>query len=161
MVFNRWHQCASPPNTSFLGPNQVHNPNGISIGSAIFAQLTAECHRACLGMSCPLKIAPRMGQSEPNLVHGSWGPTCTYPQMASRLVQPCFCTAHRRVSVSFIIGRHFPLKIAPPITGYGLPCNTWFPGSIRLHNSNGILIASTVFAGLTTVTDQQTTLLGL
>jgi len=40
------------------------------------------------------------------------GPTCTHPQMASRLVQPCFCTAHHRVSLYFIIGRHFPLKIA-------------------------------------------------
>ena len=28
-------------NTCFLGLTRVHNPNGISIGSAIFAQLTA------------------------------------------------------------------------------------------------------------------------
>jgi len=31
-----------PSNTCFLGFTRDHNPNGISIGSAIFAQLTAE-----------------------------------------------------------------------------------------------------------------------
>jgi len=30
------------PNTRFLGPTQFQSPNGISIGSAVFAQLTAE-----------------------------------------------------------------------------------------------------------------------
>ena len=30
-------------NTCFLGTTRVHNPSGISIRSAIFAQLTAEC----------------------------------------------------------------------------------------------------------------------
>jgi len=29
-----------PSNTSFIGPNQVHNPHGISIGSAAFAKHT-------------------------------------------------------------------------------------------------------------------------
>jgi len=33
-----------PSNTSFLGPTRVHIPNGISIGSAVFSQLT-EIHR--------------------------------------------------------------------------------------------------------------------
>ena len=39
-VFARWHQCASPSNTCFLGPTRVHNPNSISIDLAIFAGLT-------------------------------------------------------------------------------------------------------------------------
>jgi len=30
----------TPPNTCFLGPTRVHDPNGISIGSAVFAGLT-------------------------------------------------------------------------------------------------------------------------
>ena len=42
MVFGRWRQCAPHPNTCFLGPTQVLNPNSISIGSAVSAQLTAE-----------------------------------------------------------------------------------------------------------------------
>jgi len=58
MVFARWHQCAL-----YLIPlrTRVHNPNVISIGLAIFAQLTAECRRACSGMSFSLKIAPSHG----------------------------------------------------------------------------------------------------
>jgi len=51
----------TPSNTCFLGRTQVHNPNGISVGSAIFAQLTAHS-RVSSGMpghvfspkTCPL-----------------------------------------------------------------------------------------------------------
>jgi len=32
-----------PSNTRFLQPIQHHNPNGIPIGSAVFAQTTVEC----------------------------------------------------------------------------------------------------------------------
>ena len=32
-----------PSNTCFLGTIQAHNPNGILIGSAVFAHMTAEC----------------------------------------------------------------------------------------------------------------------
>ena len=42
-------------------PIRVHNPNGILNGSAMFAQLTAECRQACPCMSFPLKIAPSHG----------------------------------------------------------------------------------------------------
>ena len=42
IVFAWLRQCAPPCNTCFTGPTRVHNPNGISIGSDIFAQLTAE-----------------------------------------------------------------------------------------------------------------------
>jgi len=34
--------------------------------------------------------------------------------------------------------------------------NTWFPGSTRVSNPNGMLIISAVFAGLTSVTDRPT-----
>jgi len=47
--------------TCFLGSKRVHNPNSISISSAIFAELTAECHGQCPDMSFPLKIAPWYG----------------------------------------------------------------------------------------------------
>ena len=41
-VFGRCRQCAPPVcNTSFPGPIRVRSPNGILIGSAIFAELTA------------------------------------------------------------------------------------------------------------------------
>jgi len=35
--------CGLPSNTRFLGSIRAHNPNGISIGSALFAEMTAEC----------------------------------------------------------------------------------------------------------------------
>jgi len=53
-----------------------------------------------------------------------------------------------------------PVKIAPSRGGSEPQSNTWFPGPTRVLNPNGISIASTVFAGLTSVTDGQTTLLG-
>ena len=43
IVFARLRrQCALPSNTCFLGPTRYHTPNGISMGSAVFVQLTAE-----------------------------------------------------------------------------------------------------------------------
>jgi len=33
----------APSNICFLGPVRVNNPNGTSIGSAVFAQFTSEC----------------------------------------------------------------------------------------------------------------------
>jgi len=42
----------------------------------------------------------------------------------------------------------------------GPPSNTWFPGPTQVLNPNGISIGAAVFAGLTSVTDRQSTLLG-
>jgi len=41
----------------------------------------------------------------------------------------------------------FPLKISPRV-GIWNPSNTWFLGPTRVHNPNGILTGSAVFAGL-------------
>ena len=49
-----------------------------------------------------------------------------------------------------------PLKIVPSHGGSGPPSNTWFPGPSRVLNPNSISIGSAVFAGLTSVTDRQT-----
>jgi len=90
----------------FLRPTGSQNLNGISIGSAVFAQMTAEC---------PYTL--------------QWDAPS-------------------------------PLKIAPFHGGSGPPSNTWFLGPTRVLNPNGILISATMFAGLTSVTVRQTTLLG-
>ena len=42
VVFARWRQSAHTCNTCFHWPTRVHVPNSISIGSAVFAQLTTE-----------------------------------------------------------------------------------------------------------------------
>jgi len=94
---------AGPPsNTWFLGPIQTHNPNGISIGSTVFAQMTAEC---------PYTL--------------QWGAL-------------------------------FPFKIAPSHVGIWTPSNTWFLGPTQVPKPNGNSIGAATFAGLTSVTDQQT-----
>jgi len=75
----------SPSNTWFLGPTRVLNPNGISIGSAVFVQMTAECpYTLQLDAPFPLKIAGTplspskwplpMEDLDPHLIHGSLGP---------------------------------------------------------------------------------------
>ena len=48
--------------TWFLGPTRVHNPNGILVGSAVFAQITTEC-RYTLQRAAhfPLKVTLPMG----------------------------------------------------------------------------------------------------
>jgi len=47
-----------PCNTWCLGPMRAHNPNGTSIGSAVFAQMTAECANTLQRFACfPVKIA--------------------------------------------------------------------------------------------------------
>ena len=47
-----------PSNTWFLRPIRAHNPNGISIGSAVFAQMTAECPYILQWDACPLQNCP-------------------------------------------------------------------------------------------------------
>jgi len=70
MVFNRW-----PPKTCFLGPTSLPIPNGVSIGSAIFAQLTAECPYTLQWSAFPLKIASFLWESGPHVKRDSLGPS--------------------------------------------------------------------------------------
>ena len=56
---------------------------------------------------------------------------------------------------------HSPPKNLPLSMGdLDPPSNTWFPGPTQVLNPNGNSIGAAVFAGLTSVTDRQTTLLG-
>jgi len=94
-----WASC----NTCFLGPTRVHNPNGTSIGSAVFAQFTSECRRTCRGMPLPLKIVPSHG----DLYHG---PPDSASQTTSRSAQPFLHSSRQNVPILFN-GRPFPPKI--------------------------------------------------
>ena len=115
---------ATPSNTCFLGPTWVHNPNGISIGSAVFAQITAECCYT-LQWAAPfrVKITPSHGESGPHLKRDSWGPSELTTQMASRLVQPFL---HRWLQSVPILYNGTPLPM-----GSELPYNTLFPGPLE------------------------------
>ena len=54
----------TPSNTCFLGATGVHIPNGISIGSAIFSQLTTEStHTLQWAAISPLKWAATPAQN--------------------------------------------------------------------------------------------------
>jgi len=78
-----------PHLTRFVRPIRAHNPNGILIGSAVFAQMTAECsYTLRWDNPFPLKIAPSHGGS--GSPSSTWfpGPTRVLSQTASWSVQP-------------------------------------------------------------------------
>jgi len=70
--------------------SKAHNPNGICIGSAVFARMTAECPYTLqwdvpfFPQNCPFP----WGDLDPHLIHGFLGPPESSAQMASRSVQP-------------------------------------------------------------------------
>jgi len=68
---------------------RVHKRNGISISSAIFAQMTTECPYTLQWLTPSLlKLPLPMGDVEPHLIHGSFGPSKSSTQTASRSVRP-------------------------------------------------------------------------
>jgi len=78
-----------PSNTLFLRPILAQIPNGISIGSVVFAQLTTECpHTLQWAAPSPLKTAPSHGDLDPHLIHGTLDPLESSTQMAYRSNEP-------------------------------------------------------------------------
>jgi len=149
-------------NLWFLGPVLVHNPNGIIIGSAVFTQVTAECHYTLQWAPIYHKLPLAMGASGPHLIHGSLGQPESSTQTVYRCVQPFLHSWPQSVPILY---HGTPLKIASSHGGIWTPSNTWSLSPTQVLNPNGISIGSAVFAGLTSVTDRQTdrltTLLGL
>jgi len=84
----------------FLGPTRVHNPNGISIGSAL-----------------PLKITPSHGDLYSHL-RGSLGPPDSASQTASQSVQPFFRDDRTVMSILYN-GTPLPPKLPLPIGDVG------------------------------------------
>ena len=97
----------TPSNTWFLGPTRAHNPNGISIGSAVFAQLAAE-------RPYTLQWAAVYPQNYPfprgDLMHDSFGVSESTTQTASRLSH--FLHSSPQCSRAYPC-MSFPLKIVP------------------------------------------------
>jgi len=77
-----------PSNTRFLGLTRGHNPKGISIGSAEYAQLAAECLYTSQWAVPPLKIDPSHGLSGPHLIHGFLLLSKFSTKIARRSVKP-------------------------------------------------------------------------
>jgi len=72
------------------GPSEPinHNPNGNSIGSAVFAQGTAECPTRYNGTPLSPQHCFFPWGCGPHLIHGSLGPPESSSQTASWSVQP-------------------------------------------------------------------------
>jgi len=83
-----------PSNTLFSGPIEAHNSNGISIGSAVFAQMTAGSLYFTMGCHFPPQNCPfPWGDLDLHLKHSSWAHPS--PQPKQHLDQfSYFCRAH-------------------------------------------------------------------
>jgi len=81
-------------NTCFVEPTRVHNPNGISIGSAVFAQITRQSVAILYnGTPLPLKIAHSHGRT--STPSNTWFPTHPSPQTKRHLDRfSRFCRAY-------------------------------------------------------------------
>jgi len=60
------------------------------------------------------------------------------------------------VCLQFKGKNHHPRKMPIPLQVSGPPTNRWFLGPTQVHNRNSISIGSSVFAGLTAVSNRQT-----
>jgi len=132
----------------------VHpSSNGISIGTAVFAQLIAEC-------SYTLQWAAPSHENCP-FPWGIWipsnawffGPIRAHKPNGISIGSAVLYSSPQSVPILY----NGPLKIGPfPWGDLDPPSNTWFPGPTRVLNPNGISIGSGSFAELTTVTDRPT-----
>jgi len=144
-----------------MDPSRVHNPNSISIGSAVFAQLTAyspcnkpnQTKQGITHAPSPLKIAPLQGDQGPHLIYDSFHPPRVHTHTASQSVQPFFSTADGIQSLHFTTGRPFP-SLTCSFAGRPGPhliYDSLDPPWVHTHTASQLL-----FAGLTVVTDRQT-----
>jgi len=162
-----WHQATSLPqmdewillvvwlNLCFLRPTWVHNSNSKSIGSAVFAQLMAESPYTLQWAPLPAKLLIPMGVSGPHLIHDYLVPLKPTTRTAFQSTQPLL---HRWLQSAALFSCHncpFPYKDVDPIK---LIC---FLGPTEPQPKSWHLDRLAIFAGLATVIDRQTMLLGL
>ena len=154
-------------NLCFLWPTRVHNPNGKSICSGVFGQLTVECrwvHWRHLANTTEINHIGAIWRIRLNSrflrtiqVHNSNNKSIGSAVFAQMIAEYPYSILYN--------GTRFPPQNCPiPVKGSRPPSNTWFPCATRVLNPNGTWVGSAVFAGLTSVkdrqTDRQTTLLG-
>ena len=158
IVFVRWRQCALPwehigatwrirLNSCFLWRTAVHNPNGKSVGLAIFAQLTA----VSLGM--PGHV---LSSSNSPFAYGISAPSNTCFLELTQVHNPNGMLIGSAIFAQFTADRSYTLQWATlfaskwpiPVGRCAPPFRAWFLRSIRTHNRNGISIGSAVFARL-------------
>ena len=116
-----------PSNLWFLGPISAHIPKGISNGSAIFAQLTAQCPYSLQWAPLSPKNCAFARGASIQLMIPCASPSPQSKKTASWLVEPFLHRWPQSVPVFlyFTMGCPFPLKIAPPV-------GMWFFGSTQV-----------------------------
>ena len=86
-----WQHPSAPVDSyvihNSLGPPEPHNPNGISIGSAVFAQMTAECPYT-LEWDAPFPPENCPFPGSPSKICTALGPPKFSTQTTSQSVQP-------------------------------------------------------------------------
>ena len=112
-----------------LLPTRCHNPNGISISSTIFAQLTEECRRACTANTCFLGH--------------------TWVHNSNNILKIGSASFTQLMADSPYTSQWAPLslKSVPSQGMIWTPSNTWFLGPTWVLNTNGISIGSSVLQG--------------
>jgi len=100
-------RISASSNTCFLGPNLVHNPNDLSIGSAVFAQLSQKIPTFYNGHPFSKNFPFRWG-----IWAHLMGP---YKPTTQTALDPFsrFCTDDRGVSLHFTMGRPSPQNCLP------------------------------------------------
>jgi len=108
-------------NLCFLRRTQVHNPNGKSIGSAIFAQLTAVSSGMLGYVFSPNNCRFACGIWA-HIIHDSLGPSKPTIQTASRSVQPFLHNSPQSVPILYSGSPLPPHRQTLP-----LPTGIWTP----------------------------------
>ena len=129
-------------NLCFLRTTRVHIPNGKSIGSAVFAQLTAES----LYTLQWAPLSPKIGWIWTPSNTWFFGPIPAHNSNSTSIGSAVF--AQMTAECPYTKKRPFLLsKLPPPMGASGPPSNTCFPGPIRVLNPNGISIGSAFLQG--------------
>jgi len=102
----------------FLGSTRRSTPNDILVGSAIFAQLTADSPYTLQWAPYFSKLPIPVGDMEPHLVHEYLGPCKPTTQTASSSVQS-FSHSSPQSYLYFTMGRSLTPEIAPSCGGCG------------------------------------------
>jgi len=96
-----------------LGHPSLYNPSGISIGSAVFAQRTADYRRRCRSMPFPSKLPLPNVDLNPHPRRGSLGSLDSSSQTLSRSVQPFMHISPQTVPIGLLYNGPPSTKIAP------------------------------------------------
>ena len=130
------------PSIWFLGSTRIYNTNGMSIGSGVYLQLTANCLKSIVfngvGHVMP-KFPLHLGESGPT----PWPTQVFIPNSMS------IGSANNSIlSLYFTIRQDMSPKKLPLPMGYPCPHLIMVRRTDQVHNPNGISIGSAVFVGL-------------